>query len=602
MQRIPFVFLLVVLFCAVETTSLAQLPKPASQVSAGRSEPVTTVSMPDLVAEVNGERITEKQLAEEALRRHGKNVLKSEIEKALILVECHNRKLTITQEEIGAEIERMAGAFNFTTAQWWQMLETERGIDRQSYIEDTIRPLLAITKLAGQEITVTDADIQRACESRFGVSVQVRQIVLASKSQAESIRAELLKNPETFESLAKNKSIDPASKPFGGLLPPLRRHVLREEIEEAIFPLQPGEISPIVEWPPGNFIIFRCEQHFPAQEFDLALVRDSLAERIRDTKIREVSEKIFDVLLNNAKIDVPFTDPVRAAQNPEVAAVVNGHTITRKHLAKKCIGRYGKKLLLEMISKTLIEQECRKRNIQITDSEIDAEIREKALLNYRLNADGSPNVEAWLKLAAENAGVSIDIYRSNTIWPMLALKKMVRDGVTVTEEDVQRGFESNFGPKVRCRAIVLDNHRRALEVWEKAKSMPTEENFGDLSERYSVDSEVRLAKGVIPLIQKYGGQPLLEKEAFSLKPGELSQIIQEGPLSIILFCVEHTPAQSLNIVDVRHEIIADIYEKKLNYSMAKFYETIHTTALIDNYLEGKTSGPVAAESRQTSNK
>jgi len=34
---------------------------------------------------------------------------------------------------------------------------------------------------------------------------------------------------------------------------------------------------------------------------------------------------------------------------------------------------------------------------------------------------------------------------------------------------LERGYEANYGPKVRCRAIVLNNQRRAQEVWDKAR-------------------------------------------------------------------------------------------------------------------------------------
>ena len=58
------------------------------------------------------------------------------------------------------------------------------------------------------------------------------------------------------------------------------------------------------------------------------------------------------------------------------------------------------------------------------------------------------------------------------VWPSVALKKLVGDNVEITQEDLQQGYEANYGPKVRCRAIVLNNQRRAQEVWEKAREAP----------------------------------------------------------------------------------------------------------------------------------
>ena len=57
----------------------------------------------------------------------------------------------------------------------------------------------------------------------------------------------------------------------------------------------------------------------------------------------------------------------------------------------------------------------------------------------------------------------------------------------ITEEDLKMGYEANFGPRVRCRAIVLKEPRKAQEVWEKARRKPTVENFGNLAEQYSIE-------------------------------------------------------------------------------------------------------------------
>ena len=55
----------------------------------------------------------------------------------------------------------------------------------------------------------------------------------------------------------------------------------------------------------------------------------------------------------------------------------------------------------------------------------------------------------------------------------------------MTEEDLHKGFEANYGPRVRCLAIVLDNERRAQQVFEMARRDNTAKNFGDLAAQYS---------------------------------------------------------------------------------------------------------------------
>ena len=93
---------------------------------------------------------------------------------------------------------------------------------------------------------------------------------------------------------------------------------------------------------------------------------------------------------------------------------------------------------------------------------------------------------------------------------------------------------------MRCLAIVLNNQRRAQQVFEMARKNNTTENFGELAAQYSVEPGSQAMHGEVPPIKKYGGQPKLEEEAFALKPGELSGVIQVGDKFVILRCEGYT--------------------------------------------------------------
>ncbi|HPZ82606.1 MAG TPA: peptidylprolyl isomerase, partial [Thermogutta sp.] len=144
----------------------------------------------------------------------------------------------------------------------------------------------------------------------------------------------------------------------------------------------------------------------------------------------------------------------------------------------------------------------------------------------------------------------------------------------------------------RCRAIVLNNLRRAQQVWDKARSNPTEEYFADLAEEYSIDPATRALRGEIAPIQKHGGQPLLEQEAFSLKPGEISGIIQVAPETyVILYCLGQTKPVDVDLASVQEILKEDLKAKKVRLAMAELYEKIRSEATIDNYLAGTTQSP-----------
>ena len=125
-------------------------------------------------------------------------------------------------------------------------------------------------------------------------------------------------------------------------------------------------------------------------------------------------------------------------------------------------------MLEGIINRKLLEEACQKRNISITEDDLQQEIAQQAAVNVKPKADGSPDVAAWMAVVTKQRRVSADIYRSNVVWPTVALKKLVRDKIEVNEDDLKKGYEANYGPRVRCLAIVLNDERRAQRVFDMA--------------------------------------------------------------------------------------------------------------------------------------
>ncbi len=130
---------------------------------------------------------------------------------------------------------------------------------------------------------------------------------------------------------------------------------------------------------------------------------------------------------------------------------------------------------------------------------------------------------------------------------------------------------------------------------------PDQEYFGKLANQYSNDPASKANFGQVPPIQKHGGRPELEKEAFSLQSGEISKVVQVGEHWVIMYCQGRTTPRITNIDDVRDELRKDIHEKKLRIAMAEQFEKLRENAQIDNFLAGTSQAGAAAvrSSRQT---
>jgi len=542
-----------------------------------------------VLAVVNGEQLTRQQLAQECVRRYGKEVLETMVNKQLILSACQQRGITIGQDEIESEINRRAEEFGLSIDRWLQMLHEERQITPQQYGRDIVWPTLALRKLAADQTKVSQAEIEKLLDSELGPRVQVRLISLTSNAQAEQVRARAVESPDLFQKLARDYSQDKNSASIGGLIMPIRRHLGNPVVEKAAFSLNEGEISPVLDVA-NQFLILKCVKQIEPDKVtqsQLATARQRIENHLREEKMRKIAGGLFEQLQNQAQVRNVYNNKELEQQSPGVAATINGAAISMRQLSEESIVRHGHEVLDGEINRLLLEQALRHNGVNVAKADLDQEIA-RAALTYGFGEKGAPDIDGWLKHVVEQEGATVDLYVRDAVWPSVALKKLVGERVEVTIEDLEHAWDANFGERVQVRAIVLSNHREANKVWAMARDNPKEEFFGKLAHEHSIEPVSRENFGQVPPIARHSGRPNIEKEAFALKPGEISGLIAAGDKWVILFCRGRTEPEVTDRNDpvVREELFKDIHEKKLRLAMAKSFDDLKETAQIDNFLAG----------------
>ena len=557
-------------------------------VSATSPAATSAADPKQLAAVVNGQEVTRQELAGECLRVFGKEVLESLVNKHLISEYCARNKIVISTKDVDDEIEKMAKKFGIPPEQYLKLLQTERNINPTQYAKDVVWPMIALRRLAASKLTVSPDELKDAYETEYGSAVQCRMIVSEDLKAIKEAYSKAKTNSDDFPNLAKNYSSDANIASAKGLFPPIRRHVGNPDLEQAAFSLKEKEISPIVQVD-KQYIILMCENIVPAiQPADFKQIREQLGETIKERKLHAAAAEVFQTLQKDARIVNIYNDPDKSRAMPGVAATVNDTRITMRELAEECIDRHGVEIIEGLINRKLLEQALKKQNVQVTQPHIDQEIAKTAAAMGKVTKNGDPDVEAWLKVVTEENHATVDSYIRDAVWPAAALKLLVGKTVKITDEDLQKGYEANYGPRVRCRAIVVNTQRRAQEVWSLAREKRTAEYFGELAEQYSIEAGSRALKGKVPPIQRHGGQPLLEKEAFSLNPGDLSGIITVSDKFVILFCEGYTEPTKVRFEEVRDLMYEDLYDKKLRIAMNKQYDLLKEQAQVDNYVTGST--------------
>jgi parvulin-like peptidyl-prolyl isomerase len=546
------------------------------------------------IAFVNGAEITADQLAAECLSRHGAGVVETMVNRVVIEQACRRAGVTVTSQDVDAEIEVMSRRFSVPRDKFLELIQQERGVSPKQYTDDILWPTLALRRLASAALEPTPEELQTAFEKQFGPAVKARIIVARSKAEAESLRAKALAAPDDFPALARQHSVDVASASANGWVQPIRPHSGDPAFDQAAFRLRDGEISPVVRVA-DQFIVLKCEGHLPADTVKLEDARPRLAEQIREQKSRQASSDVFKQLQDGSAVENVLNDPAKAAAAPGVAARVNGEPIPVDRVREVCLERHGRDVLDVLISRKLLEQAVASQKQQVVQADVDAEIARAAESMGFTKADGTPDVQAWLARVTREEKIPLRHYLEDVVWPTVALKKLV-GSVPVAQEDLDKAYAATFGPRARCRIVVLDNQRRAQEVWQLARQNPTADHIGALAEQYSVDPTTKSLRGEVPPIRRWGGQPAIEREAFALKPGELSGVVQVADRFMVIFCEGFTAPAQVSPEEARGELHADIFEKKQRIEMARHFTHLREAAAIDNLLAGTSQSPTRPRS------
>ncbi|MBN2720240.1 MAG: peptidylprolyl isomerase [Proteobacteria bacterium] len=216
------------------------------------------------------------------------------IETRLLLQEARKLGLTVPEEDLDAEMAHLTQ--DYPNDPFADYPPEDSGLAPEKWREEH-REKLLINKVIEQEIDsviqISDEDISgfykdNRKEFELPMRVRARQIMVATREEAEGLRKRILKG-EDFEELARRHSQSPDAKD-GGDLGVFPKGQMPEEFDEVVFRYKVGAVSPVVESPYG-FHIFRIEERFPPKTLSLeeaeAGIRAQLFQERREEYFRE---------------------------------------------------------------------------------------------------------------------------------------------------------------------------------------------------------------------------------------------------------------------------------------------------------------------------
>lgn len=158
-----------------------------------------------------------------------------------------------------------------------------------------------------------------------------------------------------------------------------------------------------------------------------------------------------------------------------VVATVNSRPVPRWDLEKRLVDRYGNQTLEEVVNEQIILQAGQKKNIQVSDKEIDDKVAE---------IDKSLGGKISFKDALAGQGLSMDEFRSQ-IRLQLTLEKLAGASIMISDKDVSDYLDKNRSSlPATDEASLRQQARQTLEAQKKNEAL--RQLFTDLKNKAKI--------------------------------------------------------------------------------------------------------------------
>ncbi len=261
--------------------------------------------------------VTREELGEYLIARQGIQKLDLLVNKRIIDQSCRQMGVEVTEAEIDAALAQDLEGLKLDRKQFVENLLKQYGKTLYEWREDVLRPKLLMTKLCQGRVKVEEDEVRRGFEAYYGEKVHGRLILwpVGEKEFALKVYAKIRDSEEEFTRAAKQQA-NPNLAAKGGMVDPIGRWTTgNEALEKAVFGLQPGEMTELIETPQGC-VVFKLDKRIPPRT-DVKLegeVRAHLEKEIIAKKIAAEIPKVFQELREKANPQKVFKGPQDEAE------------------------------------------------------------------------------------------------------------------------------------------------------------------------------------------------------------------------------------------------------------------------------------------------
>ncbi|MFC5468548.1 peptidyl-prolyl cis-trans isomerase [Cohnella suwonensis] len=179
----------------------------------------------------------------------------------------------------------------------------------------------------------------------------------------------------------------------------------------------------------------------------------------------------------------------------DVVATVGDVVITRQQLMDRLLSAYGSQALRAMMLQEAVKEESASSRIEVSDEELDAELRQMK--------QGYESEEAFYRQMEEQLGMNPQEVLEDARYRLL-LEKLIIQGVTVSEEEIEGYLDEHrqeLMPKKQYHLmlIVVDSKKQANDVIAR---LANGADFGEIARTRSLDEFTADAGGDLGWVEE----------------------------------------------------------------------------------------------------
>jgi RNA polymerase sigma factor (sigma-70 family) len=295
-----------------------------------------------------------------------------------------------------------------------------------------------------------------------------------------------------------------------------------------------------------------------------------------EMRVKEIKKQINELKqqLQQAE-EVAAKERAVPPRKTPVALIFGDVAITRDELADHLLSRMTSKQLDNYVNRRILEHACKKAGISVTQAEVEAHFREAL-------AKMNTTEQNFRTQVLRQQNKTLQEWKEDVIRPQLMLKKLARKQPPVTEKDLREAFEARYGEKVECEMMAWQSDERAMAERAAECLRDGRANFTTVARNRPTRGSPQFNSPTRPIVINRTGskaREALEKAAFALRPGEVSELIEHPTGFFLLRCVRRIPAdRSARFEDVRANLEREWHERSKQKDMTRLFEDLRAQA------------------------